>query len=63
MRSKNILHIVFDPDFKYFNDIKKLKAYHEDCLKVLNVIQESDADLVNEKIKEVELLFHHDQKN
>lgn len=51
------LQIAFDPDFDFYNNVRKLKSYHEECIKLLSDIEKRDLQEVKDKFESGEILL------
>lgn len=51
------MKIAFDPEFEFYDKVKILKSYHEDCVKFLSVVEDSDLQDVKDKCASGEMLL------
>lgn len=57
MSQSKYLQIAFDPQFEFYNNVRKLKSYHEECIKVLSAVEESDLEEMKDKFAAGEILI------
>lgn len=51
MSHSKYLKIAYDPEFEFYDEVHKLKTYHEQSINVIRVIEDSDLSDVREKLE------------
>lgn len=54
---RNFLKIAFDSEFDFYNEVRNLKMYHEECVKVLSDIEQLDHNEVKDKFASGEIII------